>query len=189
MSRPSLAQAARGRPLRLMFQDEGRFGRLSDPRRCWAPPGVRPQVGAQAVRESLYAFAALSPHDGVLDSLILPEANTAMMQLFLDEVARRHDKEFVIMLMDQAGWHTAKALRAPDNLALDWLPPYSPQCNPVEHLWEELREKHFSNRVFQSLDVVEETLITGLAALEADARRVQSLSGFDWIISIPLNAT
>lgn len=172
-----------------MFQDEGRFGRLSDPRRCWAPPGVRPQVGAQIVREYLYAFAALSPHDGVLDSLILPEANTAMMNLFLDEVARRHADEFILMLMDQAGWHTAKALRVPNNVRLDWLPPYSPQCNPVEHLWDELREKRFANQVFQNLDAVEETLVTGLATLEADAPRVQRLCGFDWIVSIPLNAT
>jgi hypothetical protein len=66
-----------------MFQDEGRFGRISDPRRCWAPHGVRLVVPSQVVREYTHAFAAVSPHDGVLDSLILPDVNAQMMSLFL----------------------------------------------------------------------------------------------------------
>ncbi|MCB1769612.1 MAG: helix-turn-helix domain-containing protein [Candidatus Competibacteraceae bacterium] len=64
--------ARQGRPVRLMFQDEARFGRSSDPRRCWAPPGVRPVVGAPVVCQYTDAFAAVSPHDGTLDALILP---------------------------------------------------------------------------------------------------------------------
>ncbi len=70
-----------------MFQDEGRFGRISDPRRCWAPTGLRPDVPGQVIREYTYAFAAVSPHDGTLDSLILPEVNTEMMSIFLEEVS------------------------------------------------------------------------------------------------------
>jgi len=86
-----------------MFQDEGRFGRINDPRRCWAPPGVRPQVGAQLVREYSYAFAAVSPQDGTLDSLILPEVNTETMSIFLAEVAARHPQDFILMVLDGAG--------------------------------------------------------------------------------------
>jgi hypothetical protein len=58
-----------------MFQDEGWFGRINDPRRCWAPPGIRPDVGKQIVREFTYVYAAISPTYRVLDSLILPVAN------------------------------------------------------------------------------------------------------------------
>ena len=105
--------ARQGRPVRLMFQDEARFGRISDPRRCWAPPGVRPVVGAQVVRQYTYAFAAVSPHDGTLDSLILPQASGQMMSLFLQEVARRHPEEFVLMVLDGAGWHRATRLVVP----------------------------------------------------------------------------
>ena len=65
-------QAELGRRVRLMFQDEGRFGLLGKPRRCWAPIGVRPVVGARLVRKFSYAFAAVCPHDGVMDSLVLP---------------------------------------------------------------------------------------------------------------------
>ena len=53
-----------------MFQDEARFGRINDPRRCWAPRGVRPQVCARIVREYTYVFAAVSPHDGTLDTAL-----------------------------------------------------------------------------------------------------------------------
>lgn len=171
-----------------MFQDEGRFGRINDPRRCWAPSGVRPDVPQQVVREYTHAFAAVSPHDGILDSLILPEVNAEMMTLFLEEVSRRHSDEFIMMFMDQAGWHKAKALKIPENMSLFWLPAYSPQCNPVEHLWEEIREKWFENKVFDSLDSVEDTLVTALASLGKDKKKVKGLTGFEWIVSICMNA-
>lgn len=101
-----------------MFQDEGRFGLLGTPRRCWAPRGMRPVVGARLQRKYLYAFSAVSPHDGVLDSLVLPWVNAETMSLFLAEVAQRHANEFVFMVMDQAGWHIAGELVVPANVRL-----------------------------------------------------------------------
>jgi len=171
-----------------MFEDEARFGRISDPRRCWAPAGVRPEVHTQIVREYEYAFAALSPHDGTLDTLVLPTANTEAMGLFLAEVSERHAHEFILMVLDGAGWRRAKRLQIPSNMRLIPLPPWSPQLNPVEHLWDEVREKWFANRVFTSMDALEEQLVAALTILEADPQRVASLTGFEWIRSIPLNA-
>ena len=69
------------------------------------------------------------------------------------------------------------------------LPPYSPQLNPVENLWEEIREKWFTNLVFDSLEAVEDRLVEALAALHADPQRTQSISGFDWIVKICMNTT
>ena len=112
-----------------------------------------------------------------------------MMSLFLAEVSVRHAGEYLLMVMDQAGWPIAKDLTIPENMRLIWLPPYSPQCNPVEHVWDEIREKWFSNRVFQSLDAVEDTLLDALVALVSDKKRILGLTGFDWIICIPLNIT
>lgn len=117
-----------------MFQDEGRFGRINMPRKCWAPAGVRPSVGSQCVRESTYAFVAVSPGDGKMVSLVLPDTNTAMMSLFLGEVARRHPDEFILMFMDQAGWHQCRGLMIPQQMRLRWFPPYSPESNPSEHI-------------------------------------------------------
>jgi transposase len=150
---------------------------------------MRPQVSAQLVREFTYAFAAVSPSDGVLDSLVLPEVTAETMSLFLAEVTSRHPEDFILMFLDQAGWHKAKALVVPATMRLEWLPAYSPECNPVEHLWEEIREKWFANRLFQHLDAVEDTLVTALQVLERETERVRSITGFDWIISTQLNAT
>src|SRR3954464_5797294 len=114
VSAEAAKQAMAGRSLRLMFEDEARFGRLSDPRRAWAPPGVRPLVPTEIVREYGYAYAAVSPHDGVLDSLVLPDVNAERMSLFLAEVTRRHPREFILMVLDGAGWHTAHELIVPE---------------------------------------------------------------------------
>lgn len=166
-----------------MFEDEARFGRISDPRQCWAPKGVRPCVGAQIVHEYTYTFVAVSPHDGTLDSLILPEVNTETMSIFLDEVSKRHRDEFIIMFVDGAGWHKALKLKIPKNMKLLYLPPYSPELNPIEHLWEEIRKNWFVNLVFNNINAVEDTLIDALVTLENDKERVLSLTGFNWIIS------
>lgn len=174
--------------MRLMFQDEGRFGLLGAPRRCWAPRGVRPVVGARLERKYLYAFAAVSPNDGVLDSLILPWVSAETMSLFLAAVAERHLQEFIVMVMDQAGWHIASQLQVPSNMRLVLLPPYSPELNPAEHLWEALREDWFANTVFNDLDAVEDALNDGLCALESDPERVRRMTGFEWITSISMNA-
>ena len=149
---------------------------------------MRPVVGARLQRQYIYAFSAVSPHDGVMDSLVLPWVNAEMMSLFLAEVAQRHADEFIVMVMDQAGWHVAGDLVVPANMRLIFLPPYSPELNPAEHLWEAVREERFANHVFANLDAVEGALTQGLMALESNLARTQSLTGFDWIVSISLNA-
>jgi transposase len=177
-----------GQEFRLMFQDESRFGRINDPKKYWAPSGIRPFTPFQVVREFTYVFAAASPKDGVMDSLVLPKVNADTMSLFLEEVARRHKDEFILMVMDKAGWHRAKRLVVPENMRLLFLPPYSPELNPVEHIWKEIRQNWFSNKFFKDMDSVEDLLVQSLSVLEKDKSRIANTTGFDWIISIILNA-
>jgi transposase len=120
----------------------------------------------------------------MMDSLVLPWAHTEMMSIFLAEVGRRHRNEFVLRVMDQAGGHLTNKLRLPDNLRLIFLPPYSPELNPAEHVWKTLREDCFGNHVFRNLDAVEHVLCDGIVVLENNPSRVQSFSGFKWITSI-----
>jgi transposase len=120
---------------------------------------------------------------------MLPEVNTDAFSLFLEEVATRHSKEFLIMFVDGAGWHTTKGLTLPKNMSLAFLPPYSPELNPTEHLWECIRETWFPNKTFNSLDAVEDTLVEALVSLENDHSKVQSITGFSWIVNIVLIAT
>lgn len=166
----------------IMFQDEARFGRINSPHKCWVK-GDRPVVYCQIVREYTYAYAAVCPFDGTMDSLVIPIVSSAAMSIFLDEVSRRHNDKTILMFLDQAGWHKARNLRISQNVILATLPAYSPELNPAEHLWDELREKWFHNITFDSMVAVEDRLVDGLRDLENNPQSVQSLTGFDWIIS------
>ncbi len=166
-----------------MFQDEARFGRITDPRRCWAPFPMRPLCKAMLTREYLYAYAAVSVVDGKLDTLILPTANTACMQIFLNEVASRYPEERIVMVADGAGWHRSSLLVIPNNMVLIKLPPYSPELNPVENIWDDLREKSFGNLVFDSMKALENHLEVALRNFETEAERVKSIVAWPWIIN------
>lgn len=161
-----------------MAQDEGRFGRISTPKRAWAPAGMRPKAPRQVIREFSYVYAAVAPEQGLMTSLILPHANTQMMNLFLAQVAQDFADYFIVMQVDQAGWHRAKDLKVPENMRLIFQPAYSPEVNPVEHLWEEVREKYLHNRLFASLDELIEVLCQALSELTQDTERLRSMMFF-----------
>jgi transposase len=169
------------RPAVIMTQDEGRFGRISDARSCWAPKGIRPKIPRQIVRAFVYVYAAVCMAMGKMTSLILPYANTDMMNVFLEEVSKDFKDYFVIMMVDGAGWHRSEGLKIPENIRLIYQPSHSPELNPVEHLWEELREKHFSNKAFRSLDAVEQALCEGLSKLHDDPERLRSMTNFRYL--------
>jgi len=116
-----------------------------------------------------------------MTSLILPWANTEMMNIFLRQVAEDFSDYFILMLADQAGWHIAQKLEVPENIRLIKLPPRSPELNPSEHIWEELREKNFANRAFQDLDEVEDTLCQGLNHLAKDPEKLRSMTNFPYL--------
>jgi transposase len=124
-----------------------------------------------------------------MDSLILPEVNASVFELFLDEVSARHLSEYIVMFLDGASWHKTKKLALPSNMKMVFLPPYSPELNPAEHLWDCIRENWFPNKTFKSIDAVEDTLVDALVTLENDHNRVQRLTGFNWIVNDILNAT
>jgi hypothetical protein len=182
-----VAAFAVSRPLRLMFQDEARFGRISDVRHCWDKKPHRPMVRAMVTQQYTYAYGAVSPVDGRFDSLILPWVSGDCMQLFLDEVATRYPDENIVMVLDGAGWHKNQAIELAENLRTVFLPPYSPELNPQEHIWDELREKFFHNRAFDSMDALEMQLENGLKSLESNPEKMRSITGWDWIINSVFN--
>lgn len=91
------------------------------------------------------------------------------------------------MVLDGAGWHRSTTLQVPDHMQLLPLPPYAPELNPVEHLWDELREKHFHNRAFDSLNALEDHLVDALRATELDPNTVHSIVSWPWIINALMN--
>ena len=177
-----------GRHVRLMFQDEARFGRMVRIRRCWAPAPQRPVVDNGYEREFQYVYGAVSPLEGELDWRVCSAMNTEHMGTFLAQVSAAHPQDFIVMIVDGASSHVAKALVVPQNIRLHRLPAYSPELNPQEHPWDELREKEFPNRVFSDMAGVVRTLKAGLPRLAADRNRVRSICAWPWIVSLILKA-
>ena len=176
------------RPVRLMFQDEARFGRMVRPRRCWAPAPLRPVISNGYERQFVYVYGAASPLQGQLDWRLCREMNTARMGEFLTQVSQAHADDLIVMVLDGASSHKAKELVIPENIRLLALPPYAPGLNPQEHVWDELREKEFPNRVFNRMDAVIRQLEEGLPRLAANAEALRSLTAWPWIVSLDLNA-
>jgi len=136
------------------------------------------------VREYFYVYGAVSPREGQHDSLVLPAANSECMSIFLNEVSLRHPNEFILMFVDQACWHTSKQLQVPSNIELALLPPYSPELNPQEQVWDELREKCCGNKYFKSLDALADTISQGLQKLEASPYTLTSLTQRSWQLNL-----
>jgi len=176
------------RRVRLMFQDEARFGRMVRIRRCWSPAPLRPSVANGYAREFVYVYAAVSPIEGEMDWMLSQKMNTEQMSLFLSQVSAAHPEDFIIMVLDGASSHKAKALQLPENIRLVALPPYAPELNPQEHVWDELREKEFPNRVFNDLPAVIRQLQSGLPKLSSDREGLRSLTAWPWIVSLNLKA-
>ncbi len=101
-----------------------------------------------------------------------------MMNLFLDQVSQTFSTHFIVMQVDQADWHSAKDLVVPENIRLIPQPAYSPELNPIEHIWDELREKYFHNRIFSSIESLSETLCKALNTLNDKVERLRSLTSF-----------
>ena len=159
-----------------MFQDEAHFCRINACRRCLCKKPQRPLVKAMLTHECTYVYAAISPSDAALDSLVLPHVNTPCTQVFIDEVATRYRHENIVMVIDGAGWHKSRALRLPKNLHFLRLPPYSPELNPQEQVWAQLREQFFPNRVFDSIGALEDHLVMALHLIELEHDRWRRLT-------------
>ncbi len=135
----------------MFFFDEGRFGLQSTVKRIWAEKGKPVRVRVKQGLNNCYMYAAVSPFVGTNFSLIMPGVNTEIMNVYLQELAGQFPTHTILMIMDRAGWHRSKGLQIPLNITIKYLPPYSPELNPVEKLWEWLRKEVTHNRTFTTL--------------------------------------
>jgi transposase len=119
----------------------------------WAEKGSRPTVIKQTEYEWCYLFGAVNPATGTSSAMLAPTVNTDYMNAHLRFISEEAGPDcHVVLVLDQAGWHVAKALKVPDNITLLHLPPYSPELNPIERLWAYLKSHYLSNRVFVDYD-------------------------------------
>lgn len=131
------------------LQDEARFGQQGTLTSVWAERGSRPSVVKQTEYDWCYIYAAVNPVTGASSAMLAPTVNTEYMNEHLKFISKEAGADtHVVLVLDNAGWHVAKALKVPDNITLLPLPPYSPELNCVERVWGYLRSHYLSNRVF-----------------------------------------
>jgi putative transposase len=162
--------------------DEAAFGRISDPARCWAPAGIRPEVPSQTVREYIQLYGAVDPKNGDDFYLIMPKCNTEYTNIYLEGLSKQFADDYILLCTDNASRHTSKSMLIPDNIRLFYLPARTPEMNPAEQIWKEIRKIGFKNKLFNSITEVVAKLSDVIKSLSSDT--VKSITGRDWILSI-----
>jgi len=167
--------------VRLMFQDEAGFGRINKPKYCWCRKGIRPTVPCHHIREYRYAYGAVEPLTGENFFLVMPRCDTICMNVFLRELSATHPNDRIILACDRASWHRSQTMEIPHNIRIIHIPPYTPEMNPIEQIWKEIRKRGFCNELFKSLDKVVDRLCDTICSLTRDV--VKSITGRQWILS------
>jgi transposase len=180
-----ISAIAAGHPdeeVRVYFQDEARFGTQGTITRVWARKGSRPRAVRQNGREWLYVMIAVCAATGGASALIMPELNTAVVNLFLEQFARELPAGVhAVLIWDGAGFHNGGDLLVPAGVSLIRLPPYSPELNPVENLWHYLRSHHWSNRMYEGYEELKEEAVRSLGVVCQDIAKLRTICNNDYI--------
>jgi hypothetical protein len=163
-------------------KDEARVGQQGSLSRIWAERGSRPTAPRDQRYRWSYLFGAVCPARGVGAGLVLPYANVHAMNLHLQEISTQvAEGAFAVLTLDGAGWHqTGDRLVVPENIGLLHLPPYSPELNPVETVWEFLRQNDLGNRVYATYEAIVDACCAAWNKLIAAPDRIRSIATRDW---------
>lgn len=147
----------------------------------WYTRGERPPGLADNRFTFAYLFGAMRAGTDEAFALVMPEVSTAAMQIYLDTFAETlAPDEHAALFLDQAGWHQANALKAPGNVTLVPIPPYSPQLNPAERVWLYMKERYLSLRLHADYDAIADAACEAWNRLLAEPGRLSSLTGYPW---------
>lgn len=171
------------RRIEVWYQDEARLGLKPIVRRVWSRRGQRPIAVSCTRYEWLYVYGFVHPVSGRCYWLILPTVNTTAMSRALAEFARDvgagPDKQ-IVLVVDNAGWHTSQALQIPAGIHFVFLPAYTPQLQPAERLWPLIREG-VANQAFADLDALQTRLVDRCLAVSAVPHRIRDCTNFHWL--------
>ncbi len=142
--------------MELYFFDESRFGTHSKIGHGWFIKGSRTTIPVKLGFQNFYIYSAVAPKSGKDHSLLMPYVNTECMNVFLDHMAKELRGKEILLVMDGAGWHKSKNLVVPKNIEIIYLPPYSPELNPVERLWRYIKDIVLKNRIYETLNELED---------------------------------
>ena len=112
--------------------------------------------------------------------MVLPYSNTVCMNVFLQELSTTYPGDRIILVCDGASWHSSKDIILPENIQMIFLPPATPEMNPIEQIWKEIHKRGFRNEVFHTLNMVIDRLCEVMSSLSHDV--IKSITARDWII-------
>jgi transposase len=165
--------------MRLFSQDESRFGLLPIPRRRITLPGVKPISPVQFHFESYYLYGAVEPSTGESFFLELPNLNTHCFQIYLNEFSEAYSDSINVMILDRGKFHQAKSLIIPHNIVLVFIPPYSPELNPIERLWEDIKAK-IADELYPTIQALMDEVASILKRYTKEA--IQSLTSYPYLV-------
>jgi hypothetical protein len=148
-----------------MFFDEARFGTHSRRSHGWFKKGTRPRIPTKLGYKNFYLYGSIEHTTGDHFNLIMPHVNSLCMNLYLQELSKQFADQRIALIMDQAGWHKSKELVIPDNICILYLPPYSPELNPVERLWLHIKQNILNNKIYDKIESLEDALCEFLCAM------------------------
>jgi hypothetical protein len=181
----ALPKEAAGKPVEVWFQDEASVGQQGTLTRVWARRGTRPRAPRDRRYAWAYLFGAVCPERAVGAGLVLPHVNAEAMGLHLAEIGRHvAPGAHALVVLDGAGWHGAGDLAVPDNITLLPLPSRSPELNPVENVWQYLRQNQLSLRVWPDYDAIVATCCQAWNALMAMPDRLASITRRGWAVTV-----
>ena len=184
----AIPEHAHGKQIELWWQDEARIGQQGTLTRLWAERGSRPSAPRDCRYDWAYIFGAVCPARGVGASLVLPYANTEAMNLHLIEISSRVAPDaHAVITMDGAGWHRqGRRLQVPHNISILLLPPYSPELNPQENVWQYLRQNYLANRVFDTYEATVDACCDAWNKLTNQPATITSIATRQWALQVKL---
>ena len=166
--------------VRIFLMDEARFGQQGTLTKMWGLRGSRPTAVKQTKYEWVYLYGAVDPQTGDAAAALLPHVNTECMNAFLEVLSESLGvDDHAVLVMDNAGWHHAKALKMPANITPLFLPPYSPELNPIERLWAYLKSHYLSNRAYEGYEALLDAGVHAWNLLTKDL--LKSICATSWL--------
>jgi len=165
----------------IWFQDEARFGQQNTTTRVWAKKGSRPRVVRQQQFQWVHIFGAVCPSTGKTEAIISPYMDTEIMTKHMDQISQATEYgRHALVIVDGASWHNEKTIEDIENVSILKLPPYSPELNPIEQVWQWMRQNELANRCFKNYDDIVEQVSRAWNSFRSSTERVNTMCTREW---------
>ncbi len=162
-----------------MFYDESRFGLITDVGRKWTARGVKPIIPSQQKYKYFYLYQATDIKSGEDFSMYISHLDTVCFNEYLKQLSEKFKKDKIVLIMDNASFHKSKQLKIPKNIKIEYIPPYSPELNPQERRFEDIK-KFLKNKIFKTIEELEKKVNEILFSYTNE--KIKSLVSYNYII-------